>query len=373
MGAVKGLAEEHAALAAHGLPSRFRLAETALDDDAWVQLLGWVRDERLIGILASAVAERALPVTSAQREAVSHKHAEAMALSVMLERVLLEVGARLERCEIPYVVLKGPTVAHTAYPDPSMRYYGDIDLLLQGADIGRTVTLLLQDGCRRPYPEIRPGFDRRFGKSVTLVRPDGIELDLHRTFVPGRFGLSVCLDGLFETALSLEIGARCVPMLGMEERVLAACYNAALGDPEPCMMTLRDIAQMLLHPALQEGRVRELAQAWRAEAVLARAICLSWDALGLVSSTELSEWGMHYRPSHAEERAVASYTTARSATAQTLSALGAVHGLRDKAALIGSVVVPNRGYLERHGPDPRRYVHWWRRGARSMRKAMSRS
>jgi hypothetical protein len=162
-------------------------------------------------------------------------------------------------------------------------------------------------------------------------------------------------------------------MPGREEQLLVACYNAALGDRVPRVMTLRDIAQMVLHPDLDHGRVLTLADAWGAQAVVARAIGLSWDALRLTSTTPLSDWSATYRPSRSDQRAVASYTTSRSATAQTLSALGTVPGVRNKVGLIAAVVVPNRGYLDRHGPDPRRYVNWWRRGMRSLARAVSRT
>jgi hypothetical protein len=367
-----GLLDVQAAIASSGLPSLAALPDAIPDAGDWADLIGWAREERLIGMLAHAIAEGPLEVTLEQAKAVAHHHTEAMAWVLTLERILLGLAGRLEAQSIPHVVLKGPTVAHTVYPDPSMRCYGDIDLLVPGRDVDRTVALLEADGCRRPYPEIRPGFDRRFGKSVTLIRPDGVEVDLHRTLVAGRFGLSVGLDSLFRAARPLEIGGRRVPMLAPEERLLVACYNAALGDAVPRVMTLRDIAQMLLQSELDEGRVLSLAEAWGAQAVLARAIRLSWAALRLTSTTGLSEWSATYRPSRADQRALASYTTSRSATAQTLSALRMVPRVQDKVALITAVVVPNRGYLDRRGPDPKRYVNWWRRGIRSLARAVSR-
>ncbi|MBA3621797.1 MAG: hypothetical protein H0W51_05695 [Euzebyales bacterium] len=55
-------------------------------------------------------------------------------------------------------------------------------------------------GYRRSWPQLRPGFDRRFGKGAPLRRDEGWELDLHRTFVMGPFGLTVDLDGLFASS-----------------------------------------------------------------------------------------------------------------------------------------------------------------------------
>ena len=77
--------------------------------------------------------------------------------------------------------------------------------------------------------ELRPGFDREFGKDV-LIRINGIELDIHRTFVTGPFGLTIPLEQLFASATPFAVGGRTLHALGGEEMFLQACYNAALGD-----------------------------------------------------------------------------------------------------------------------------------------------
>ena len=52
-------------------------------------------------------------------------------------------------------------------------------------------------GGQRDQPPARPGFDRRFGKSFTYLMPGGVEVDVHRTFVMGPFGLTIELDDLW--------------------------------------------------------------------------------------------------------------------------------------------------------------------------------
>jgi hypothetical protein len=362
--------EIEAAVAASGLPTTLALPDEPLDAAVFAGLLRWARQERLLGLLARAVAEGRLEVTPQQYAVVREDHVEAMAAVLALERALLGIAERLERSGVPYIVLKGPSDAYTVYPDASLRCYGDIDLLVPAADVDRAVELFVADGCRRHYPELRHGFDRRFGKSVTLVRPDGIEVDLHRTFVAGRFGLTIPLGDLFMTSTRVCIGGRDIPILAHEERMLAACYNAAVGDREPRTMTLRDIAQHLVHPELDHERVMRLAEAWRGRAVVARAVLLTWNELRLVGRTPIVDWSATYRPSRHERQAVAGYTISRSATAQTLSAFRALPGVRNKAQYLHAVLVPNRAYLERGGADPRRYVHWWQRGVRSLTRAV---
>ena len=97
----------------------------------------------------------------------------------------------LEKAGIAHRVLKGHAWAHTVYPDPSWRAFGDVDLLVGTDDSDRAVEVLESTGVRRTLPEVRPGFDRRFGKDATLLSASGREVDLHRLLVAGPYGLWV--------------------------------------------------------------------------------------------------------------------------------------------------------------------------------------
>ena len=89
----------------------------------------------------------------------------------------------VDRAGIESRVLKGVALAHTAYDDPADRVFADVDLLVPGDELTRAATVLTAAlGAERPVPEIRPGFDDRFGKEA-MLKVDGLELDLHRTFV----------------------------------------------------------------------------------------------------------------------------------------------------------------------------------------------
>ena len=81
--------------------------------------------------------------------------------------------------------------------------------------------------------EPRPGFDSRFSKGAAFTMPGGRDIDLHRTFVSGPFGLSVDLGGLFATSTPFVVGGRRLLGLGRTERFLHACYHAALGRGTP--------------------------------------------------------------------------------------------------------------------------------------------
>ncbi|MDQ3972762.1 MAG: nucleotidyltransferase family protein [Actinomycetota bacterium] len=354
------------ALASFGLRGAAGTLPTGpLDDAAWRKLLAKVRAHRLAGHLADALAEGALAATETQVDEAVELHVDAMARVVILERVLLEATEILERTGVRHRVLKGSALAHTAYPNPSLRVYTDVDLLAASEDFDTAVAALGAAGYRRNWPQLRPGFDRRFGKAATLTGDSG-QIDLHRTFLMGPFGLTVDLPSLFETATAFEVGGRRLLALGPEERFLHACYNAALGDVPPRLVSLRDVAQMLLHVAevaLDHRRVLDLARRWRGEAVVARAVTMAWDTFGLADVVPLSVWARRYEPARAEQRALDSYLKRRSYTAKALASLWVIPGVGAKTAYLRAVVLPDRAFLRIHD---RGYASWLRRGGRVL-------
>ena len=82
------------------------------------------------------------------------------------------------------------------YADPALRSFGDVDILVGGADFDAAVGALAALGFRRRFVEPRPGFDARFSKGACLERADGLEIDLHRTLAPGPFGMLLGLTDL---------------------------------------------------------------------------------------------------------------------------------------------------------------------------------
>ena len=252
---------------AHGLPG------SCSDDHlpigaAWDRLFERAVDERAVPLLANAVDTGLVAATAEQERMLGAAHADLMASCVVLERAALELAEHYTRAGVEFRLLKGAAVAHLDYPDPSWRAFGDVDVLVTGAGYDAAIAVLEGLGGRRRSAEVRAGFDRRFGKGVCMLMPSGVQVDIHRTLATGPFGLTVDLDSLFSGSDSVTVGGRALPVLSREHRFLHACFHAALGDAEPRLVALRDVAQMLLMTDLDADRARDTAQHWRAGIVV---------------------------------------------------------------------------------------------------------
>ncbi|MFN2538028.1 MAG: nucleotidyltransferase family protein [Mycobacteriales bacterium] len=359
-------------VAAYGLPGSLVERPTeVLVTSAWKTLLTSVRRHHLLGLLWHAIEDDQLPVTLPQRDEVAREHIQVMGGVLRLEAQLLRVVRALQDEGIETRVLKGSAVAHLDYPDPALRPFGDVDLLVRSDDFDAAVAALKGTGLPRAFSEPRPGFDRRYGKGASFRGDKGFELDLHRTFVIGPFGVKIKLDSLWETRSTFALAGTQLHALGGDERFLNACYSAAISDAVPRMATQRDLAQMLLFGGVDRRRVRELAKDWGAEVVLARAVLESWRALQIADVTGLSSWAFRYRPEAHDKRDVALYTTPGvSYTAQSLATFGAIRGVRPRLRFVLSLSAPRREFSE---PSQRGFTGRLLKGAHDLVEARARS
>ncbi len=333
-------------VAAHGLAgSTLALPAAPLPAADFDDLMRRVRRQRLTGLLWAAVRQGAMPVTEEQAERAEWAHVESLAGVLALEHLLLDSVATLAAADIPTRVLKGPVVAHLDYPDPTWRTFGDIDLLVRGGDFDRATRLLAAQGHHRLHPEPRPGFDRRFSKGTSYRTADGLELDLHRSFTMGPFGVRLALDDLWRSSEPFTVGGQAMHALPAEERFVHACYHAVLGETSPRLVPLRDLAQLALTRELDLDRVHRLVRASRGEAVVARAVRHAWHALQIADVLALSAWAQSYRNDDRETADLAVYDQGSSYAAKSVASIRALPRWRDRAAFVHAMVRPTRDYL----------------------------
>jgi hypothetical protein len=356
------------AVAAHGLKSTtLALPDVPLEPPVWAHLMASVKNDRITGLLVKAILDGALATTPEQAEEAVLAHRASMVTALALEATLFRTTAMLEEVEIDHRVLKGTGVAHLDYPDPALRSFGDVDLLVRSSQFDDAVEVLVAAGHRRKFPEPRPGFDRRFGKGSCLVSQAGYEIDLHRTLAMGPYGVRIDLGALWRRSATFELGGREFHALGPEERFLHACFHAALGDKTPRLTSLRDVAQMQVSRPLDPDLTCRLISSWGAEAVVARAVRMAADVLGLEPDGRLARWAIGFSPSRRDRRSLAVYTgPIPTYAAKSFAAVRAIPGIREKAAFVFTLAVPDRRYLEQRRERPTRR---WLRGLTQVLRA----
>ena len=336
------------AVAAWGLPTTLTLPDEPLDGTAFAAVLAGAEQHRILGFLGDAVRDGAFPVTEEQWTQVEERWSSWLAHALRVERLLLRAADALDAAGIDFRVLKGVALAHLRYDDPALRVFGDVDLLVRSADFTRAANVLITAlKGQRALPELRPGFDERFGKEI-LVRVGAFEVDVHRTLVDGAYGLRVDLPDLFTDPQPFTVGERTLLGVGPEAAFLHACFAAALGDWPPRLVPQRDIAQIALG-RLDVDAALAMATRWRASAVVGSAVTAAWDGLGLDATHRLAAWARSSEPSRRDGLLLRSYRGSGRGYSRTLASLAVLRGVGPRAAYAIGVGSPSKEYLAARG------------------------
>ncbi len=316
--------------------------------DRWPAVIGGIAHQRLGGHAVRATGAGALDLRPSQFDELLERHEEQLAIDVRLERMLVECDTALQGAGVETRVLKGPAIAHRFYDDPGLRSFGDGDILVRGEQFDATIETLTRAGFRRRFDAPRRFFDRRFVKAVALVADDDLELDVHRALTPGPYGVLFDADEIFRTPPDhVEVGGRSLRCLGTELAFAQACAHAVLGDPEPRLVSLRDIAQ-LAYGYLDTRRAVEVFRRFRAEIVAHRAVELVERVLGISLPDDFAEW-REYAGSRADRSRLSSYSGREPRyAAQAAATFWVLPSLRERVAYASALAFPGRDYLRDH-------------------------
>ena len=333
-----------AQIAAVGLRERESASPEVLASQDWPSLRGAVVGHRLTGLALEASGRGELRLPDHALDELEDLQRDAMTHAVLLERRLVEVNAALTAEGIEFVVLKGPAIAHTCYPDPAWRPFSDLDLLVRRDQWTKVCELLATLGYRRELPEPRPGFDVRFGKAVTFNSEEGT-IDLHSTLASGSFGVWIDPDVLFERTETLQLGGAKLKRLDDTMLLLHACVHASLGWAPPLLLPLRDILQISSTLTIDWVRFSDAATRWHLDPVLQHAFGTATRVLSIAPPAQTEHW-LELTVGRRERLILDAYTTERRARGgMTLAMLRALPGVRSKAAYTRSLLLPNKEFL----------------------------
>ena len=369
------------AVVAHGLPGGPPMPNLPSDRQRWRELLALAERQRVLGLLVAAIDDDGVDVGERNRAELLDLHRHWCAHDLRLERVLLQVADRLDEEGIDFVVLKGPALAHTRYRDPSLRLFADLDLLVRSGHV-TAASAAIEDllDARPALPELRHGFDDRFGKEVMLRTPathdapDGLEVDLHRTLIAGALGLTIPLDSLFADTATLVLGGRALPTLGPVATLLAACYQASISDNPPRLAAACDLAQIVADDPPPVAEVLAEARRWRATAVVTDALTRTWRTLDLPPDPFVERWLAETRPTRLERTLLRAHLAPGYVYWRHLAALLVLPGVGPRVRYALAIVAPQASYLDRRASSlPAHARRSWRSLNRPVREPLVRT
>ena len=188
---------------------------------------------------------------------------EGSRVAMALTAELLAVVRRLEAGGIPVLAYKGPALAIQAYGDPTLRRFGDLDMVVEhGALDGAVVALEGLGFTGEPFGSAaQRAAVLRDGHHLALSRGTVI-VELHWRFGKRIFGYAEALDGLWERRQTLPVAGAAVPVLAPGDHLLALSIHASkdIWSALEGILSIAMLARAL--PADAWGAVAARAEAW---------------------------------------------------------------------------------------------------------------
>jgi putative nucleotidyltransferase-like protein len=185
---------------------------------------------------------------------------------------------------IPIVAYKGPTLATLAYGDPSLRQFGDLDLMVQEPQALAATELIEGLGYRRDLHRLTPAQETAHLGShneYEFVGQDGlVRVDLHWRATPRRFPFRLDARRLWSRLEGVSLAGRDVQTFSVENLVLLLCMHGAK-DRWRRLAWLCDIDRLIRsRKSIDWEAVAAEARAAHGERMLRLGLFLAVDLLG---------------------------------------------------------------------------------------------
>jgi Uncharacterised nucleotidyltransferase len=248
------------------------------------------------------------------------------ARNLYLANELVTIADLLAGKGVPAIVFKGPTLAALAYPEPGLREFSDLDILVRPAAIARARQVLIAHGYRPSCSDSRAVQSPVFrAYEETFVAASGVTvLDLHWHLLPHYIGF-LDADSLWDRARHIELHGHRLTTLATEDLLLFLCVHGAKHG-WPLLSWICDLAGLVhRNPKLDWQALMSRSQSVRSRRSLLLGLWLAHDLMNAEIPQEL---GAAARADPAVER------LARLAIRAMLRNQG------DRAGLAQGVIIP---------------------------------
>ncbi len=219
----------------------------------------------LLYLHLQALTPRLVPVDMLERLRV--RHDTSVHRNLLQTAELLRIVQGLAGNSIPAIPLKGVVLAHTLYPNPGLREFSDIDVLVRGQDVSQARELLESMGFVS-RSDLAAGQEIALGRSMhahVFCRPAGRMLvDLHWDLAPRYQATGIPVDALWHRTTKFELGGTELRILSPEVTLLLLCVHAANHGPVPWprVKWVCDVSELLReHRGLDWRELFALAEA----------------------------------------------------------------------------------------------------------------
>lgn len=150
--------------------------------------------------------------------------------TAVLEHYALTLLDELNKVGIPCLIVKGPAVAHSWYPDPGLRIFNDLDVIVRERDWGRMHRFLTERGFvqEEAMPEPPPkGYPDQVMYETKYYHADqGFKVEVHYDDIFNAGLVAHDIDAIWQRAETLTIKQVDIRVLSPADQVVHLCAHA---------------------------------------------------------------------------------------------------------------------------------------------------
>ena len=246
----------------------------------WPRLLLLAEGHGVLGQLAACLNDASAPAIPPEiKQTLLELERTQNFLTLRLTAELFRLLNLFNAHGISALVIKGPVLAVQAYSDPSVRSYGDLDLLVRQRDVRRASELMTAGGYEAAIPPSAMDAGKIPGQYL-FSKPDSkLLLELHNDVTLRYFPRPLPIEDLFARQIRVRVDHHEVPAPSLEDHLVLICVHGAKHFWER-LNWIADVAGLVSRQtSIDWKRARASAIAVEVECLLHTGLRLAIDVL----------------------------------------------------------------------------------------------
>lgn len=147
----------------------------------------------------------------------------------LMYRNIGQVLVQLKKSGLDYLVIKGPAIAHTVYPDPTLRSFNDLDLVVRERDWAAMHQILVEMGFTpeenlpQPPPKLVP---QAIIHQLKYWHQDmELLVEVHYDDILNAGLASRDVEGFWQRAIQIDVQGMLVRVMSLEDQLIHLCVH----------------------------------------------------------------------------------------------------------------------------------------------------
>lgn len=246
----------------------------------WPRLLLLAEEHGVLGQLASCPNNDGTLVAPPKlKQSLLERRRAQNFLTLDLTAELFRLLEILGKEGISALVFKGPVLAAQAYADPSVRSYGDLDLLVRQRDIRRATELMIASGYQAAIHLRAIDAGKIPGQYLFSKSDSTLLVELHNDLTLRYFPRPLPIEEFFSRQIRVRLDAYEVPAPCLEDELVLICVHGAKHFWER-LSWIADVAGLVSRQtSIDWERAASSAKAVQAEHLVNTGLLLAMDVL----------------------------------------------------------------------------------------------